>query len=107
MKTHINYLKFSKAMVGNKPNYEKEDIIRAFLLIDKNPISRLELVTKLLLGEGTIRTILDILKRKELLTSMNKGHLLSLKGEKKKEYIYNNFDGPKKLGLKQYKNMKT
>jgi len=67
-------------MVGNTPNYTKIDLVRAFLVIDK-PISRLELVTKLELGEGTVRTILDILKNKGLISSTRKGHFLSEKGK--------------------------
>lgn len=67
-------------MVGNIPNYTKIDILRAFLLLDK-PISRLELVDKLGLGEGTIRTILNILKNKKLISSTRKGHFLTEKGK--------------------------
>lgn len=67
-------------MVGNISNYTKIDILRTFLSIDK-PISRLELVGKLELGEGTIRTILDILKNKKLISSTRKGHFLTEKGK--------------------------
>jgi len=55
-------------MVGNIPGYVKTDIIRAFLLMKEN-ISRNKLVKKLELGEGTVRTILDILKHKNLICS--------------------------------------
>jgi len=66
-------------MVGNIPGYVKTDIIRAFLLIKEN-ISRNELVSKLALGEGTVRTILDILKDKDLICSTKQGHSLTEKG---------------------------
>ena len=66
-------------MVGNIPSYVKTDIIRAFLLIKEN-ISRNELVSKLGLGEGTVRTILNILKEKGLICSTKQGHSLTEKG---------------------------
>jgi len=66
-------------MVGNIPSYVKTDIIRAFLLIKEN-ISRNELVSNLGLGEGTVRTILDILKHKNLICSTKQGHSLTEKG---------------------------
>jgi len=66
-------------MVSNIPNYVKTDIIRAFLLMKEN-ISRNELVSKLALGEGTVRTILDILKDKNLICSTKQGHSLTEKG---------------------------
>lgn len=66
-------------MVGNIPGYVKTDIIRAFLLINEN-VSRNDLVSKLALGEGTVRTILDILKDKDLICSTKKGHSLTEKG---------------------------
>ena len=66
-------------MVGNIPGYVKTDILRAFLLIKEN-VSRNELVNKLELGEGTVRTILNILKEKGLICSTKQGHSLTGKG---------------------------
>ena len=66
-------------MVGNTPNYTLMDILRCFLRLSRN-IGRLELAKELELGEGTIRTILGILKSKQLLSSTKKGHFLSKKG---------------------------
>lgn len=95
-------------MVGNKSNFKEEDVIRAFLLIDKKLVSRIELVKKLSLGEGTIRTILGILKEKGLLESNNQGHLLSKKGLKRKKDLLNDFEMPKKLTLNStYKRLKS
>lgn len=66
-------------MVGNIPNFTKIDILRCFLRFGRN-ISRQELSRDLELGEGTIRTILEILKSRNLLESTKKGHFLSKKG---------------------------
>lgn len=66
-------------MVGNLKNYTKIDILRCLLKID-NPISRVELSKILDLGEGTIRSILDILKENSFLDSNKNGHYLSNSG---------------------------
>jgi len=66
-------------MVGNTPNFSKLDILRCFICLDKK-LSRNELAKSLELGEGTIRSILNILKAKELLNSDKKGHSLTKKG---------------------------
>jgi predicted transcriptional regulator len=67
-------------MVGNISNYTSFDILRTFLAIEEN-ISRTSLVKKLGLGEGTVRTVLDILKKKELIKSTQLGHSYSGKGK--------------------------
>jgi len=79
-------------MVGVKPNFSNIDILRCFFLIgEKEVISRQSLCFNLELGEGTIRSILQILKKRSLLRSTRKGHSLSEKGTKifdvLKEYI--------------------
>mgnify|MGYP001594856184 CR=1 FL=1 len=66
-------------MVGNIPNFTKIDILRCFLRFDKNT-GRQDLAKDLGIGEGTVRTMLDILKSKKLLDSTKKGHFLSKKG---------------------------
>lgn len=66
-------------MVGNIRNFTKIDILRCFLRFAKS-IGRQELAKELDLGEGTIRTILDILKSRKLLESTKKGHFLSKNG---------------------------
>lgn len=66
-------------MVGNKPNYTKFDVLRCFFSIGEK-MSRHNLAKSLELGEGTIRTILDILKNKKLIESTKKGHFLSSHG---------------------------
>ena len=82
-------------MVGNNPNYDKVDILRCFLHFNKE-VSRKELVASLNLGEGTIRTILDLLKSKRLLESTKKGHFLSREGEKELSAILGTITVPKK-----------
>ena len=67
-------------MVGNLPNFTRLDVLRCLFRID-GPLSRSALSERLELGEGTIRSILDILKGNNLLASGKKGHYLSQKGK--------------------------
>ncbi|MBI2134508.1 hypothetical protein HYU09_00825 [Candidatus Woesearchaeota archaeon] len=67
-------------MVGNLPNFTKLDVLRCLFRIEK-PVSRSALSESLELGEGTVRSILDILKGSKLLISDKKGHYLSQKGK--------------------------
>ena len=67
-------------MVGNLSNFTKIDILRCLLKIEK-PVSRAQLSETLDLGEGTIRAILDILKKNKLLESNKQGHYLSKQGD--------------------------
>ncbi len=67
-------------MVGNISNYASFDVIRTFLSIANNK-SRASIVKELDLGEGTVRTILDILKKKKLIESTQVGHSYSKKGQ--------------------------
>ncbi|MFH1054236.1 MAG: winged helix-turn-helix domain-containing protein [Candidatus Woesearchaeota archaeon] len=75
-------------MVGNLSNYTKYDIVRCFLLINKNGISRHYIAHNLDIGEGTVRTILNKLKKKGLIKSNQMGHALSQKGEKVSENMH-------------------
>ena len=68
-------------MVGNIANFMKIDLLRCLLRIEK-PVSRSFLSKSLELGEGTIRSILGILKSKGYLKSNNTGHYLSKNGIK-------------------------
>jgi predicted transcriptional regulator len=76
-------------MVGNLSNFTKIDILRCLLKIEK-PVSRSELSKMLGLGEGTIRAILDVLKKNKLLESNKQGHFLSTKGNTIVKKIKNN-----------------
>ncbi|MFH0867753.1 MAG: DUF4443 domain-containing protein [Candidatus Woesearchaeota archaeon] len=78
-------------MVGNLSNFTKIDILRCLLKIEK-PVSRSELSKILDLGEGTIRAILDILKKHKLLESNKQGHYLSADGNAIVKKIRNNIN---------------
>jgi len=69
-------------MVGNLKNYTKWDIINCLFLISENDkISRNNLKERMLVGEGTTRSILDNLKKKNLIISGQIGHSISKKGQ--------------------------
>lgn len=93
-------------MVGNIPNFNDIDIVRCFLNIDKN-ISRAELVDRLQLGEGTIRTILDILKNNNLINSTQKGHSLSEEGSKVLNSVKKDVELLEKIEYGEYKNLES
>ena len=78
-------------MVGNLSNFTRIDILRCLLKIDQ-PLSRSQLSKILDLGEGTIRAILDILKKNKLLESNKQGHYLSAKGNSIVEKILSNIN---------------
>ena len=93
-------------MVGNIPNFTKIDILRCFLRFNKK-LGRQELTKELELGEGTIRTILNILKYKNLINSTKKGHFLSKTGRGLLDEILNNISIPKVVTSKSlYPNFK-
>ena len=85
-------------MVGNLPNFNRIDVLRCLLSIEK-PASRSYLSKELELGEGTIRSILDILKEKGFLISNKEGHSLSQKGKNAVENLKKN------IILKKIKNI--
>jgi predicted transcriptional regulator len=105
-------------MLRNYPKFMKIDVLRCFLRINKN-ISRRYLKEELELGEGSVKSILNILKNKRLIKSTKKGHSLTDKGFEiqgkiinlmkikkiKIKKIYKNY---KKIGiqLKRIKNVK-
>jgi len=62
------------------PNFTKADVLRGLLSVKKE-ISRADLTKELNLGEGTIRSILGILKGKGLITSTRQGHLVTKDGK--------------------------
>jgi predicted transcriptional regulator len=67
-------------MPGNPAKYDKLDIVNCFLLLSKQQ-SRGALLEQLQLGEGSIRSILDILKDKGLIDPSNQGHIHSNTGK--------------------------
>ncbi|MDP3765890.1 MAG: DUF4443 domain-containing protein [Nanoarchaeota archaeon] len=93
-------------MVGNIPNFTKIDILRCFLRFQKN-IGRQDLARELELGEGTVRTILEILKSKKLLDSTKKGHFLSKRGDELLRQIYEILSMPRNVAIQSiYPNLK-
>lgn len=85
-------------MVGNSPNFTKIDVLRCFLKFSRN-IGRQELARELELGEGTVRTILEELKSKNLLDSTKKGHFLSKKGKETLKRAYECIGMPKIIAV--------
>lgn len=93
-------------MVGNIPNFSRIDILRCFLRFNKN-ISRKNLAKELELGEGTIRTILNVLKSKKFLNSTKKGHFLSNKGNEVLKQISASVSAPNVITMQGlYPNLK-
>jgi len=93
-------------MVGNIPNFTKIDILRCFLRFQKNT-GRQEIAKDLELGEGTVRTVLEILKSKKLLDSTKKGHFLSKRGEDMLNQIYEILSKPRSVAMHHiYPNLK-
>jgi len=88
-------------MVGNNPNFNRLDVIRCFLFIQKK-ISRLNLVKELGLGEGTVRTILNILKKNKLIDSTKEGHSYTKKGKEVLKKINESIGELKKISLRIY-----
>ncbi len=70
-------------MVENPVKYEPWDIIRAFLTVGKSPrkLSRAALCELLELGEGSMRSVLDTLKQRKLISATQRGHALTAAGE--------------------------
>lgn len=85
-------------MVGNIPNFAKTDILRCFLRFSRNT-GRKDIAREMELGEGTIRTILKILKHKKLLDSTKKGHFLSKSGAEALSQISARISMPKKVAM--------
>lgn len=83
-------------MVGNIPNFTKIDILRCFLRLNKST-GRKELAKELELGEGTVRTMLNLLKSQKLLDSTKHGHFLSKKGNEILSEICNSISPPKSI----------
>lgn len=94
-----------KSMVGIQPNFTPLDVLRALFLIEEN-VSRQSLVKKLELGEGTVRSVLDILKQKRLIASTQQGHSLTDKGNLLLAEIKGHISAPKKARTEFYKNKK-
>ena len=72
------------AAVGPLPRFAEAQVERALEIIAKHKtIGRKKLAEELGVGEGSIRTILNRLKREGLITSSRGGHSLTPKGRRK------------------------
>jgi DNA-binding PadR family transcriptional regulator len=70
--------------VGPLPRFAETQVRRALELIAENePIGRKRLVEELSIGEGSVRTILDRLKRDGLIKSSRRGHELTARGRRR------------------------
>ncbi len=85
-------------MVGNLSNYHKLDVVRMLFSLTEIK-SRSQLVESLEIGEGTIRTLLTMLKDKKLIESTSGGHILSKKGFSVLFSLQKMFLTPKKVKL--------
>ncbi len=69
--------------VGPLPRFAEVHIYRALEMIAKHgKIGRKELTRELGVGEGSVRTILNQLKKRGLITSSRGGHVLTAKGKR-------------------------
>lgn len=72
------------AAVGPLPRFAEAQVGRALEIIAKHEtIGRKKLAEELSVGEGSVRTILDRLKRDGLITSSRRGHALTPRGKRK------------------------
>jgi hypothetical protein len=95
-------------MVGNIPHFRDLDVLRTFLVLALSEgISRQELVKRLDLGEGTIRSILAILKEKQCIVSTQQGHILTLKGKQLYTFLNKIISQPKSIVLHPYDHLKS
>lgn len=70
--------------IGPLPRFAEAQVKRALELIAEcESIGRKRLAKELGVGEGSVRTILNRLKREGLITSSRKGHTLTSKGRRK------------------------
>lgn len=67
-------------MPGNLSSYDALDIVRCFLLLTEQR-SRFFLTQKLNMGEGSVRSILEVLKNMQLIEPSPKGHIQSSEGK--------------------------
>jgi len=76
--------------------YRPKDILLTFLHL-KHPCSRAFLVHGIGVGEGSMRSILDILKQKLLIESTITGHMLTRKGTTLYNQLLQSIDPPQNI----------
>ena len=90
-------------MKGPQKQFDKVHILRTLLILEKEGrIGRKELVKKLGLGEGSVRSVLKYLMEKNYVASaVAKGHSLSSRGKKFVTKLQNFIIGPKIIDAKE------
>lgn len=81
-------------MAGVSPNFSPIDVLRVFRIMSGKPLSRAEMVKRLGIGEGSVRSILCMLKEEGLLGSTRAGHFLSAAGDGLAKDISSRITGP-------------
>ena len=93
-------------MVDNLPNYSRFDVLRCFLSLQDSQ-SRKHLSGSLEVGEGTMRTLLNILKEKGLISSSAQGHALTASGIQVLSQLHSAFDLKRvDIPLSQFQSLK-
>jgi len=91
-------------MAGVSPKFSSIDVLRVFKIMSDNPISRAEIVKRSGIGEGSMRSILDLLKEQKLIESTRSGHFLSTPGDYLSKEIGGLIKGPITLGCTVFNN---
>ena len=81
-------------MAGVAPKFSPLDVARALIHLEDRPLSRVEVMELLGLGEGSVRSVLDELKQKGWVASSRQGHTISKAGLKVKTEIMDRIQGP-------------
>ncbi|MBI3036551.1 hypothetical protein HYY73_02245 [Candidatus Woesearchaeota archaeon] len=68
-------------MVGNMPNYRPLDVLRCLIRLERST-GRKSLSEDLDLGEGTVKALLGILKKRGIISSTKEGHALDKNGRR-------------------------
>lgn len=91
-------------MVDNPVKYEAWDIIRTFLTVGESPqkLSRIALCERLELGEGSMRSVLNTLKERRLISATQRGHALTAEGETLFRKMTKQFSVPTPIRFSQY-----
>jgi len=90
-------------MKGPQRQFDEIHVLRTLLILEKErQIGRKELVKKLDLGEGSVRSVLTTLMKKDYVTSaVAKGHSLSNMGEQFVTGLHKFILGPKIIDAKE------
>jgi len=84
-------------MVGAEPSFEEIHVVHAILQLYEGRCSRKKLSEKLGVGEGSVRTILEKLRKQDLASSTRAGHSLTDEGMRKAREYLDQFTLPKPL----------